>query len=77
MPAKTNFETAAKAADLYNQCGGDELKSLADLDLTKVPVVDAGGKEEFTGYLFPDNYFELYINGVLIAVDPVHLWVDG
>ncbi len=71
VPAKTNFETAPKATDLYNQCRGDELKSLADLDLTKVPVVDAGGKEEFTAYIFPDNYFELYINGVLIAVDPV------
>ena len=71
VPAKTNFETAAKATDLYNECGGDELKSLADLDLSKVPVIDAGGKEVFTAYLFPDNYFELYINGVLIAVDPV------
>ncbi len=71
VPAKTNFETAAKATDLYNQCGGDELKSLAELDLSKIPVVDAGGKEIFTAYIFPDNYFELFINGKLIAVDPV------
>ena len=71
VPAKTNFETAAKTSDLYNECDGDELSSLKDLDLSKVPVIDAGGEEVFTGYIFPDNYFELYINGVLIAVDPV------
>ena len=71
VPANTNFATATKATDLYNECGGDKLNSLADLDLSKVPVVDAGGKEVFTAYIFPDNYFELYINGVLIAVDPV------
>ncbi len=71
VPAKTNFETAAKATDLFNQCGGKELKSLAELNLKDVPIVDAGGTEEFTAYIFPDNYFELYINGLLIAVDPV------
>ena len=71
VPAKTNFETAAKATDLFNQCGGKVLKSLAELNLDDVPVIDAGGSEVFTGYIFPDNYFELYINGTLIAVDPV------
>jgi len=71
VPAENHYETTAKAPDLFNQCGGDELNSLADLDLSKVPVFDAGGKEEFTAYIFPDNYFELYINGKLIAVDPV------
>ena len=75
VPANTNFETADKATDLYNGCVGDELKTLSDLDLSKVPVVDASGdgsgKKVFTAYIFPDNYFELYINGVLIAVDPV------
>ncbi|MBF4391740.1 hypothetical protein EAY32_28175, partial [Vibrio anguillarum] len=27
--------------------------------------------EEITGYIFADNYFELYINGQLVAVDTV------
>lgn len=71
VPAATNFETAPKAADLYNQCGGAQLSSLSDLDLASVPVMDAGGKEEFTAYIFADNYFELYVNGKLLAVDPV------
>ncbi|MBU2879159.1 hypothetical protein [Aliiglaciecola lipolytica] len=71
VPAENNYEKAPKAADLFNQCGGKELKSLDELELNDVPVIDAGGTEEFTAYIFPDNYFELYINGILIAVDPV------
>jgi len=71
VPAKTNFETAVKATDLYNQCGGDEHDSIKKIDLSKVPVIDAGGSETFTAYIFADNYFELFINGQLIAVDPV------
>ncbi|PWQ93509.1 hypothetical protein [Leucothrix arctica] len=71
VPAATNFETATKASDLYNECGGEELRSTSQLQLDKVPVIDAGGSETFTAYIFADNYFELFINGKLIAVDPV------
>lgn len=71
VPAATNFETATMAADLYNQCGGIQLGSLAELDLGTVPLMDAGGEEEFTAYIFADNYFELYVNGTLLAIDPV------
>lgn len=71
VPAENNYETTPKAEDLFNECGGKVLKSLDELDLNDVPVINAGGTEVFTAYLFPDNYFELYINGVLIAVDPV------
>ena len=71
VPAATNFETAPHAADLFNECGGDELRSLSELDLSSVPLMDAGGTEEFVGYIFADNYFELYVNGELLAVDPV------
>ena len=71
VPADTHFETAAKAADLYNQCSGVRLRQLSDLDLDKVPVIDAGGAETFTAYVFADNYFELYANGKLLAVDAV------
>lgn len=37
---------------------------LAEVDQSAVPVavVDPDG-EEITGYIFADNYFELYING--------------
>lgn len=71
VPAATNFETAPRASDLYNQCGGTKLKSLSELDLNSVPIMDAGGTEEFTAYIFADNYFELYVNGKLLAIDPV------
>lgn len=71
VPAATNFLTAPKAADLYNPCGGTEADSLADVDLDQIASIDAGGSEEFTAYIFADNYFELYVNGSLIAVDPV------
>ncbi len=71
VPAENNYEKTRKAEDLFNQCGGKVLKSLDDLVLNDLPVIDAGGTEEFTAYIFPDNYFELYINGTLIAVDPV------
>lgn len=72
VPAATNFETAEKAADLYNECGnGTKLGGLSELDLASVPLMDAGGSEEFVAYIFADNYFELHVNGKLLAVDPV------
>lgn len=71
VPAKTHFESAEKAPDLFNQCGGIQLRSILDLDLKKVPVMDAGGNETLTAYFFADNYFEFYVNGKLLAVDAV------
>ncbi|MFT5798940.1 MAG: hypothetical protein ACI84R_003009 [Candidatus Azotimanducaceae bacterium] len=71
VPAQTNYGTAPFASDLFNECGGIELRSLSQLDLAEVPLMDAGGTEEFTAYIFADNYFELYVNGTLLAVDPV------
>jgi hypothetical protein len=71
VPAMTHFERAAKAPDLFNPCDGAQLRRLSDLDLKTVPVMDAGGNETFTAYIFADNYFELYVNGNLLAVDAV------
>ncbi|MGL6209413.1 MAG: hypothetical protein ACRC14_06240 [Paracoccaceae bacterium] len=71
VPAATSFATAPKAMDLFNECGGVELGGLSDLDLADVPVLQAGGSEEFTMFVFADNYFELFVNGALLAVDPV------
>lgn len=72
VPAESNFIAAAKATDLYNDCSGVRLANIQALDKEKVPIVevDADG-EIITGYLFADNYFELYVNNKLIAVDPV------
>ena len=71
VPADTQFADAPKAADLYNECNGVTPSSTAEADIDSVPVIDAGGSEEFTAYLFGDNYFELYANGQLLAVDAV------
>ncbi len=72
VPAQNHFTTAPKAADLYEECANITPNSIADVDEDSVPVavIDSDG-EEITGYIFADNYFELYINGQLIAVDTV------
>ncbi|RKF18685.1 hypothetical protein DBZ36_09805 [Alginatibacterium sediminis] len=72
VPAENHFATAPKAIDLYEECANITPQSLAKVDEASVPVaeVDSDG-EEITGYIFADNYFELYINGTLVAVDTV------
>ncbi|WP_342349261.1 hypothetical protein [uncultured Nitrospira sp.] len=71
VPAQTHFQSAEKASDLFNQCDGVQLRNRSELDLKTVPVMDAGGTENFTVFIFADNYFELYVNGRLLAVDAV------
>lgn len=58
------------AIDLYNECTDHVPRSLADVQLDDVPIVtvDEDG-EVITGYLLADNYFELYVNGKLVAID--------
>jgi hypothetical protein len=72
VPAETSFTTGVKATDIYNECNNVTLSNINLLDLNSVPIVeiDANG-DVIAGYIFADNYFELYVNGVLIAVDPV------
>ena len=52
VPANTEFETATKATDLYSPCGGELLGSVSELKLDDVPVVDLGGSEVITVYIF-------------------------
>lgn len=72
VPAENNFLTAVKLPDLYNECNGKTPSSLAQLDTASIPttIIDADG-EIITGYLYGDNYFELYVNGKLVGVDAV------
>ncbi|BFM51102.1 hypothetical protein [Marinomonas sp. THO17] len=72
VPAQNHFRTATKAVDLYESCAKVTPRSMANVDQASLPVtvIDADG-EEITGYIFADNYFELYINGQLIGVDSV------
>ncbi len=74
VPAATPFAASPKAPDLWNQNAGVTPTNIAAAataiaNLT-TNVIDADG-EVITGYIFCDNYFELFINGVLVGVDPV------
>ena len=72
VPAVTQFTTGTHCADLYNQCTGVTPATTSAIDLSAVPtvVIDPAGVT-ITGYVFCDNYFELYVNGTLVGVDPV------
>lgn len=71
VPSATPFASSPKAPDLYNETVGiTPTNILAANTNVPVAVVDADG-EVITGYIFCDNYFELYVNGVLVGVDPV------
>ena len=72
VPAENNFATGIKLPDLYNECNGKYFASIAEVDTASVPitVIDADG-EIITGYIYGDNYFELYVNGKLLGVDAV------
>jgi hypothetical protein len=70
VPAETAFEKGPKAADLFNQCNKAEPANAAAVDPNKVPVVEIDPDGEvITGYIVGDNYYELYVNGKLVAVD--------
>jgi hypothetical protein len=72
VPAETNFQTGSYCADLHNTCNNLAPPNLAAAILANVPVmeIDTDG-DLVTGFIFADNYFELFINGVLVGVDPV------
>ena len=55
--------------DLYNDCSGAGHNDSYLEDLETV-VIDPDG-EVVTGYVFGDNYYELYVNGEIVARDPV------
>ena len=72
VPAQTNFASGPYLPDLYNECSGVVPANIGAVNLNSLPVtvIDAGG-DTITGFIFGDNYFELYINGILVGVDPV------
>ena len=72
VPGTNHYDQSVMAYDLYNECNAVTPNSMAEVDINSVPItkVDEYG-EVVTAYIFADNYFELYINSQLIAVDPV------
>jgi hypothetical protein len=71
VPTKVNSKLP-DASDLFNPCTNIVPPSLAAVDLNKLPVieVDSDGVV-ITGYIFADNYFELYVNGKPVVKDAV------
>lgn len=75
VPSKVNFKSGPKATDLYNECNGVTLSGVDALDHATIPVTDIDADGEIvSAYFFADNYFEFFINGKLVAVDPVPYW---
>jgi len=76
VPAEVNFtdDSFPFASDLFNPCTNVEYSSadeaLSALDGTDIIEVDANG-EVIMAFVFADNYFEMYINGVPVGKDNV------
>jgi len=72
VPAAVAFSEARKAADLYNQCTHITPGAINDVNIDSVPIVEIDQDGEvIIGFIFADNYFELYVNGHLVGVDAV------
>ena len=76
VPAEVNFEDTSfpTASDLHNPCSGVQYNTAAEaiaaLDGSDIIEVDASGTV-YTAYVFADNYFEMYVNGVPVGKDNV------
>lgn len=72
LPGENNFSSGRKLFDLFNECAKITPGSIGQIDTSKAPIIeiDADG-EVISGFLYGDNYYELYVNGKLVGVDPV------
>jgi hypothetical protein len=76
VPAATSFQDASfpLAADLYNPCikfqPSTVEEATASLRDENIVTVDPDG-EVISAYVFADNYFEMYVNGVPVGKDTV------
>ena len=76
VPAVVNFTNTSfpYASNLHNSCTGatyaTSALALAALNGSDIINVDANG-ELITAFIFADNYFEMYINGIAVGKDNV------
>ena len=76
VPASTHFmdEAFPMASDLHNPCNGntysDTEEALSKLDGSDIIEIDPDGTV-YTAFIFADNYFEMYVNGVPVGKDNV------
>lgn len=72
VPGINHFNSAPVSTDLHNECAGYRPNSLSQINLDKVAVVEIDPDGDvITGYIFADNYFELYVNGIMVGIDAV------
>ena len=72
VPAAVAFSKTRKATDLYNQCAGITPGSIKDVNIDSVPIIEIDyDGDVITGFIFADNYFELFVNGYLVGVDAI------
>jgi len=75
VPAAVHYTDDAFpfSSDLHNVYGNtysSAAAALSALDGSDIVEVDAGG-EVITAYIFADNYFEMYVNGIAVGKDAV------
>jgi hypothetical protein len=77
VPADVNYSNASFpfASDLYNSyvaghSYSNATSALSALNGTDIITIDNVG-EVYTAYIFGDNYFEMYINGIPVGKDAV------
>ncbi|WP_066225215.1 hypothetical protein [Formosa haliotis] len=76
VPAQTNYTNTnfPFASDLFNACEGNTYatvqEALSQFDDSKIIEIDETGAL-FTAYIFADNYFEMYVNGMPVGKDKV------
>ena len=72
VPAETQFQQGPKLPDLFNECNKVTPQKLAEVKIEDVPIVEVDKDGDVvTGFIMADNYYELYVNGKLIGVDPI------
>ncbi|MFB9053645.1 hypothetical protein ACFFVB_11220 [Formosa undariae] len=76
VPASTNYtnDDFPFSSDLFNSCEGNTYETveeaLSHFDDSSIIEIDEDG-EVFTAFIFADNYFEMYVNGIPVGKDKV------
>jgi hypothetical protein len=75
VPSATNYTDAnfPFAPDLFNSCEGKEYttqEALSKISDANIIEIDEDG-DLYIAYIFADNYFEMYVNGVAVGKDKV------
>jgi hypothetical protein len=58
--------------DLYNECTKVMPKNSSEVSTENIPAIEIDPDGEvITGFITADNYWEMYVNGKLVSVDPI------